>query len=147
MHRIERIGKIVCSRRMAALAGAAWIAVVLGCMSISIGGKHITPGLHEDGAFVQEGKVHVPPGCQQAVYYPLPYAAPPNLDIDCTLHQCNIVEQKADHFVICNHGVFPRSVDWTARGVKCGPPPGLPLPPPEPVPALPPPQPLPVEPD
>lgn len=134
---------IIFSRRAAALALVAWIAIILGCMSISIGGRHVTTGSHEDGAFVQEGKVQVAAGHAQIVYYPVPYNCPPNLEIDSCLHQCAVLEQRPDHFRVINNGAFNRTVGWTARGVK-GPLVGPPPPPPElPAPILPPPRPIP----
>jgi hypothetical protein len=123
------------------LAVIAWTVIILGCMSISIGGRHVTTGHHEDGAFVQEGKVQLGPGCEQDVFYPIPYACPPNLQIDRGCHHCVLVLQKEDRFRICNPGVFARTVEWTARGVRAMPPP--PVVPVPATPALPPPTPVP----
>jgi hypothetical protein len=138
---VQRIERILFCRRAAALAAAVWVAIILGCMSISIGGRQITTGTHQDGAFVQEGKVHVGPGCEQVVYYPIPYCSAPNLEIDSCLHQCVVLEQREDHFRLVNNGVLPRTVDWTARGVRAAPV----GPPPAPPPTLPPPRPLPID--
>lgn len=143
MHISQRFQKILFSRRVAVGAVMVWGAVLLGCMSISIGGRHINTGHHDDGVFVQEGKVQVGPGCHEVVHYPIPYLNPPNLEIDnCIAPNVELV-QRCDHFIVTNKGPFARTVSWTARGVKALPPP---LPPPgPPPPTLPPPQPLPVD--
>ncbi len=65
----------------------------------------------------QRGKVAVPPGEELDVYYPVPFASPPNLRTETTFSDCSVIEQKPDHFRIKNPNVFSRDLTWEARGV------------------------------
>ncbi|HTU18773.1 MAG TPA: hypothetical protein VMG10_11990 [Gemmataceae bacterium] len=112
-----------------------------------------------DGTTCQEGKVKLRPGQEFEVFYPIPYASPPNLEISGDTESCEIIEQKADHFHIRYKGTLFANPCWKARGVKCLPPPGAaptvvvtppasPPPPPPPAtngPAVPLPAPTPVQ--
>jgi hypothetical protein len=54
------------------------------------------------------------------VYYPVPYASPPNLEIHDSFHNCRILEQRADGFrIVQDNPVL--TFTWTARGVKSAP--------------------------
>ena len=105
----NRIGPI---KRGVWIAGCVvFVAICLGCMSI--GGRTEIVN-RDDRASSQTGKANVPGGQQLDVYYPVPYATPPNLEI---ADEFVIVEQKADHFRVKNTSTFSRTVNWTARGV------------------------------
>jgi hypothetical protein len=138
----------VLRRRAAVLAAAVTVLIFLGCMSLSIGGRNYEgqPGGHTDGdVFIQKGTVHVKGRCEQDVYYPVPYAHTPNLELGEDIDQYHLVEQKEDHFRVWNPGPGTATVKWKARGVRVPPP--APVPPPVVVPeqAAPlPPEPVPV---
>jgi hypothetical protein len=93
---------------------------MLGCMSISCGGHHDSCN---GDVLSQEGKLSLRAGGETDVYYPQPYASPPNLSAEETFTNYEIVEQKADHFRIRNTSPFDINVTWTARGVKHAAPP------------------------
>jgi hypothetical protein len=140
-------------RIAATLAAVAFVLIVLGCMSFSIGGKTVVRP-PDGNPFEQSGAIELRPGAEQDVYYAIPYASTPNLEIDSTFDDVDLVEQHADHFRVRNtsNGLLSRTVEWKARGVK-----GLPLAPitvvpPQPAPAAssnppPPPAPAPYTPD
>ena len=76
------------------------------------------------------------------VYYPVPYASPPNLTLDGFIagEIVELVEQHADHFVLRRKpGLLggPDSIEWTAVGVRASyaTPPPVVIPQPDPVPA------------
>jgi hypothetical protein len=147
------IGSAIRFRIAATMAAVACVVIVLGCMSFSIGGKTVirTP---DGNPFEQAGAIEIRPGAEQDVFYAIPYASTPNLEIDSTFDDVELVEQHADHFRVRNtsNGLLSRTVEWKARGVK-----GLPLAPitvvpPPPAPAAssnppPPPAPVPYTPD
>jgi|GEM_PF-3607814 len=109
-------------RRTAGVASAfAWLAIILGCMNLSIGERTMLPDDHL--AYTQAGSVHVEIGQELDVYYPVPYASPPNLEFK-GLGSYTIVDQQADHFRVHNNGGL-LGFDWTARGVKVALPPSL----------------------
>jgi hypothetical protein len=119
-----------CTRLAALAAGVLLCLVVLGCMSISFGGKNICcPDPPEP--FEQKGEVCLS-GQGDDVYYPIAYASPPNLTVNSSLGSATVVEQKPDHFRVCGTG----KVKWVARGVRVGPTVVIPGPPTPPPPAL-----------
>jgi hypothetical protein len=143
-------GSVVLSRLVVILAGVFFLAIVLGCMSISFGGLSICSRTEEDGTFTQEGDVHLLSGQERDVYYPASYASPPNLELSGDVGLCEIVEQRPDHFHVRNLGPGA-SPHWKARGVRNSPvqvivPAASPTPPPLTGPTLPPPAPVPVSP-
>src|SRR5262249_22617919 len=100
----------------------------LGCMSFSIGCPW-PAATSSDGCLTQSGSVTIPPGAEQDVYFPIPYASPPNLALGDWPEGCVLIEQKADHFRIRNMhrgGLGAAEVDWTAKGVR-GPAPVVPV--------------------
>jgi hypothetical protein len=120
--------------------------IFLGCMSFSFGGHYDVP---PDGeVLTQKGQVTVKGGCEQDVYYPVPYASPPNLDANDTFDHAELLEQRADHFRVRNTSALAICVNWKARGVRClGTPAVAPVPAPAPAPAAtdpPPPEPVPL---
>jgi hypothetical protein len=110
------------SRQVGALAGTILILIFLGCMSLSFGGLSIGCKTEPDGTICQEGKTSVHKGEELDVYYPVPYASPPNLVLCGSSDDCEIIEQKADHFRIRCKGPFDRTPQWQARGLRCPPP-------------------------
>ncbi len=101
----------------------------LGCMSFTFGGRTEVvspppvPGpVAGTAEWQQMGNVRVPVGEEMTVYYPIPYASPPNLVITGRGGACRVIEQKADCFCIKNNSDLPFELGWTARGVKAPPP-------------------------
>lgn len=134
--------------RLAGLfAGTLLLVILLGCMSISIGGKHMICPPEEEGGCMQQGETRMPPHGEMDVYYPVPFASPPNLELD-DVRDVVVLDQKADHFRVRYDGPFPsNSIKWKARGTRAvggaAPPQPMPWPPPAPQPApLPPPVPI-----
>ena len=114
--------KSAVARRLAGAGAATFLlAVILGCMSVSFEGrKNIIQ--HDDQTFSQTGKQEVPPGQELEIYYPVPYAGPPNLVAATTFSECQVIEQRPDRFRVKNTTSSPHELTWTARGLK-GPPP------------------------
>jgi hypothetical protein len=116
--------------RAATVAGAIFIvAVVLGCMSFSVGSGEVVreettseivpvgygPG---DSLFKQDGKIRVPPDSSLDVYYPLAYFSRPNLTIEGGDGHVKVLLQHRDHFRIHNDGLFEHQISWTALGTR-----------------------------
>ena len=114
---MARIGRGVLSRPVGILAGSITLLIFLGCMSLSIGCR-----TEPDSTTCQEGKVSLRKGQELDVYYPIPYASPPNLEINWDADECEIIEQKADHFRIRCKRQCEATPHWKARGLKCPPP-------------------------
>jgi hypothetical protein len=144
-NRKPRDGSFIRIRIAATMAAVTLVLIVLGCMSFSIGGKTVirTP---DDNPFEQSGAIELRPGAEQDVYYAIPYASTPNLEIDSTFDDVELVDQHADHFRVRNtsNGLLSRTVEWKARGVKGAPPAPVTLVPSSPTPSNPPPPPAPV---
>lgn len=113
-----RLGRVLLSRPVGALAGVVIVLIILGCMSLSFGGLSIGCKTEPDGTVCQEGKVSLHQGQEFDVYYPVPYASPPNLEISGDSDNCEILEQKADHFRIRCKGAADAAPHWQARGLK-----------------------------
>jgi hypothetical protein len=94
-----------------------------GCLFLAFGGAKQRDS-EDPSLFTQTGKAMVQAGEEFDVYYPVPFASPPNLEIKNNgLHAHVVVDQKADHFRVRNNGraaeAFGRPpIDWTARGVR-----------------------------
>src|SRR5262245_7547605 len=112
-----RVAKLFAMRAFALTGSLTFLAFSLACMSIQIGGRSETTTL-EEGTGLQSGTVKIPAGGDMDVYYPIPYAGPPNLTTETTWNDCTVVEQKADHFRVHNPSSFSREVTWRARGMK-----------------------------
>jgi hypothetical protein len=111
-------GSSLLLRRMVGLcAELILLAIVLGCMSFSFGGR--TELVHdEDGAYTQSGTLSLPGNHEQDVYYPVPYQSPPNLTLEDTWNACAITGQWPDHFRVSNARLFSCELTWKARGIK-----------------------------
>ncbi len=94
-------------------------AIIVGCMSISFGGRSCE--VHDDNVLEQEGTLTFGPACQ-TVYYPIPYASPPNLTLDTPFHSLEIEEQAPDHFKVHVNGSLLGPVTWKAKGLRAPPP-------------------------
>ena len=90
-----------------------------GCLCLSFGGGCGNPSAHQetDGVLAQKGEVRCGPDTPVVVYYPVPYASPPNLETHDHFHQWTILEQKADCFRVVQNSPGP-PMNWTARGVR-----------------------------
>jgi hypothetical protein len=122
---------MVFGRASAGVAACLGIVVVLGCMSINLGGRSADESkpCPDDGVLVQEGKVPVRPGSEQVIYYPVAYASPPNLEVQDALGLCDVLEQKETCFRVRFHPNFQTtnaSLSWKARGVRGSSPPAVP---------------------
>jgi hypothetical protein len=88
----------------------------------------VSSGIHGGVAMVdrerltQQGSVTVPANSQQEVYYPVPYASPPNVQLSgpgVSQGSIQLKEQKADHFTAqCTSAHFTFEVHWRAEGVR-----------------------------
>jgi hypothetical protein len=113
-----------CLRRAALLVGVLLlIPIQTGCLCLSIGGGGCHAEAGEHGTFTQTGSVGVQKGQEIEVYYPVPFASPPNLQIDDMWNTHVVIEQTATHFRIRNDTPIRQvfggaSVDWTARGIR-----------------------------
>jgi hypothetical protein len=111
---------VIARRLLGTAAGLFLLGIILGCMSVSFEGrKQIFQ--HDDQTYSQTGKIEIPPGQELEIYYPVPYAGPPNLVVSSTFSECQVIEQRPDHFRVKNTMSSPREITWTARGLK-GPP-------------------------
>jgi len=107
----------------------AFAALGLGCMSFTFGGHTDMVAPHEPAATAdlakeQTGNAQVAGGEEITVYYPIPYASPPNLVMRDPNAVCRVIEQKADCFRIRNTASLTAGynyVAWTARGVPVQP--------------------------
>src|SRR5262249_42278423 len=119
---------ILWSRAAGILATTVIVLIVLGCMSISIGGSGDQASCTEEGCLVQKGEVTVQSGCEIKVYYPITYVHVPNLEVSSTFDEMEVVSQHEDYFRIRNSSSFSRTAHWKARGERanpCGSPPPL----------------------
>jgi hypothetical protein len=138
--RESRIASVLLSAPVGLTAACITLAIITGCMSLSIGNRTIETAPTEEGVLCQQGEVHVPPNSLRVVHYPIPFARTPNLEVSSTFDDCEVREEHEDHFVLRNPNCFGRTVKWKARGLKCVPPPpegpaAAPELPPAPIPA------------
>ena len=97
---------------------AAVVAVVVAVtISASINLLWMASSGGRDDRLRQEGKTKVGPDGEREVFYAVPYAGPPNLEIEsANLNFIKLKEQKADHFTI--QSVVPSEVRWRAEGIR-----------------------------
>ena len=109
-----RFARLIFSRKAAALSSGMMVLIFLGCMCFNIGNQ-IAP----TETFEQEGHVTVPANSEMDVFYPIAYAATPNLTLENGHNDCFLVEQKDNHFRVLNKNVSKeRSLDWKANGQR-----------------------------
>jgi hypothetical protein len=137
---LGRLLRILLSRPAGAAAGAATALIILGCMSITLGGRTVTyENATIEGVTTFEGDAHVAgSGCQD-VYYPAPFASKPNLEVTDAWGDCAVIDQHEEFFRLQNASAFGRTAHWKARGVRGtpSPPPVLAPAPPDPAPPVP----------
>ena len=104
-----------------------------GCVCLSFGG---CDHAEADGVLAQTGKVTCKYESQVTVYYPVPYASPPNLEIHDLARNFSLLEQRADCFRIVQVSPGLPNVEWTARGMRA--PAAIAPTVPDPVPCVPP---------
>src|SRR5215831_12941331 len=100
---------------------AILLVIFLGCMSFNIGWPVAETG--SEDVLVQKGTLHPTGMSEQDVFYPIPYASPPNLTFDEMFHHDFIVvDQQPDHFRVRFVKDRPLSnllgVEWTTRGLR-----------------------------
>jgi hypothetical protein len=112
------------ARAAVCVGGLLFVGFSLGCMNLSFGGRTqvVSPAAHDDPSTadgVQRGKGFVLPGQEVSVYYPVPYAQPPNLQFEETDKKgyLQIVDQKPDHFRVKNISGWNVDFPWKARGI------------------------------
>jgi hypothetical protein len=110
--------------RLASLAALVTSTlIILGCMSFSLGGRtyqcqSTACHLADDGLWTEKGETHLKVHGEQDVYYPVPFATTPNVELTSDFEHCAIVEQKPDHFRIRNTSGSVVTANWQARGVR-----------------------------
>jgi len=137
--------RVLFSRPAGALSALLTTLIIFGCMSTNH--YHTTEEVRvapagegsesQATALVQSGKITFKAGTMQVIYYPIPYASPPNLELD-DAEYFDLLEQKDKFFRIrchTNSDYEKFTSHWKARGLPIPPPPG---PPPEPATLLPP---------
>jgi hypothetical protein len=105
------------------LVAALVAAVVATLISVGVNLLMAKLGGGQGDRLVQEGKVIVGVQGEQQVFYPIPYAAPPNLQLGAgpaDMHSVKITEQKPDHFKVMPVGGInaPREYRWRAEGIR-----------------------------
>jgi hypothetical protein len=123
----RRVEAILFNPPSAAAAAGLTLAIMFGCGTTTH--NHITtvtdpPGvskptapLDPSGPKTQIGEVSVPGHGEQVVYYPTPFASPPNLVLGDLSSHCELLEQKADCFRVKNTSVFSSTINWKACGM------------------------------
>jgi hypothetical protein len=118
-HRLSRVSRVVFSRRAGAIAGFAVVSILLGCMNFTFQDHAGTLAyIAEEGVACHEGTVRIPADTCVTVYYPLPFAAKPNLELTDVFDRCRIVQQREDGFEARNTSHFSATAEWRARGQK-----------------------------
>jgi len=103
-------------RSAGVVSGLGFLVIILGCMNIQLGGRTV---LQEDSlTLTQQGSIAASSGQEVDVFYPVPYASPPNLVLEDFTHNYTVVDQKPDRFRLRNNGPFTPTCEWTAHGVR-----------------------------
>ena len=113
--------RLILSRWMVISASLTLLTLLLGCLNVNI-----DRGVDGEGLCKQSGSVSVPAGEELDVFYPKPFATPPNLTVSSTFDECVVIAQLPDHFRVRNAGLFARNADWEVRGERIVPPDPLP---------------------
>src|SRR4051794_11762621 len=64
-----------------------------GCFCLNVGGVSCEHA-EASGVMAQKGEIQGAHGAPVTVYYPAPYASPPNLELHDPFHKCKILEQR-----------------------------------------------------
>jgi hypothetical protein len=120
-----RVNQWLFSKTAACVTACAGAIIVVGCMNISLGGHSAAVSVplgEEQGTFEQTGRLPVRTGPDPVcVYYAVPFAAPPNLEIEDPSGQSEIVDQKENCFKVRFHANVtssPQTLAWKARGSR-----------------------------
>jgi hypothetical protein len=124
----RRIGSMLLSAPVGLLAASIVLAILMGCMSLSIGNRTVETPTVEEGVLWQQGEAQVSANSSVFVHYPLSYPRTPNLEICCTFDDCVIEREDKDGFLLKNPNSLSRKVKWKARGPRCEPSAALPIP-------------------
>jgi len=107
--------------RVAAAVGIVlFLGFTFGCMSLQFGGRNEVIST-DPNVTSQSGRVSIAAGDIVEVHYPVPYAYPPNLELEEEWRHCKIIEQRPDSFRVKNLGNSACEVAWKTRGVKVAP--------------------------
>jgi hypothetical protein len=108
-------------RGAAIVLGSAFLAICLGCASFQFGGHtEVVPPApavaapSDDPAITQSGTGTSRGGNEQDVFYPVPFASPPNLEVHDIIGHVVVTEQRPDRFHVKN---VVHEFTWKARGV------------------------------
>jgi hypothetical protein len=96
------------------------VASAGGCLSTSTTLRTGSESANSD-TVVQSGKVVVPARSFQDVYYDVPYATIPKLEISDTWSRCVLATQSPTRFRVSNSSHSDVTVEWKARGIKAPP--------------------------
>ena len=123
MRRWAHLARIIHNPWVTLAAALVCLAIFLGCMSIQVPERCVSCSKPEpDAPFHQEGQTTLAAGEERDIYYPIPYAHTPNLEISDPVNGTLVLEQKEDHFRICNQNWRPGlTLKWEARGIKAVP--------------------------
>jgi hypothetical protein len=98
---------------------AATVAAVVAT-AISVG---VQSWVAKGDRLIQQGKVMVAIGGEHEVFYPVPFASPPNVQLEgngVNWNAIKLTEQKPDHFKIKSTADFglAQEIRWRAEGVR-----------------------------
>src|SRR3954452_8045487 len=98
----RHVERVLSGRPAGAAATLLTMLIIFGCMTHNH--YHTTEGVSAiDGTLTQAGEVSVSGGSEQVIFYPVPFASPPNLELGRDQEWCKLVEQRADGFRIRNN--------------------------------------------
>jgi hypothetical protein len=108
-------------RILRGLPSIAFLATVItaGCMSSSRAVVSDAPATA--AVSVDSGKLVVSPHAFQDVYYHVPFAAAPKLEVPDHWGKCQVVMQTETRFRVLNHTGSDLEVEWKAMGTKATP--------------------------
>jgi hypothetical protein len=128
---LHQADRVLCSRPAGAAAAVLTLLIILGCTThnhyqnadpIVAEAKVTTPAPEASAteALAQKGKIFFKAGTEQVIYYPIPYASTPNLELDDPGY-FELLEQHETSFRIrCRTGTDYQTftTHWHARGVR-----------------------------
>ncbi len=81
-----------------------------------------------DGTIVQEGSITLKPHEQLEIFYPVPFAQTPKLELDQSSDRVELIAQKDDRFGVRNTDLKEsRKITWRAQGLRLPPSPAVPI--------------------